>query len=99
MKAAVVVAVYWVVLFYSDGATAAIAIYSCGTTSLDLLSRNIIIIGRNMNAAQQTTQQSTKASKVGDDITHHTTIYLRKVAGQTESFAETFTSASHMASV
>ena len=58
MKAAVVVAVYWVVLFYSDGATVAIAIYSCGTTSLDLLSRNIIIIGRNMNAAQQTTQQS-----------------------------------------
>jgi hypothetical protein len=49
------------------------------------LSRNIIIIGRNINAAQQTTHQSTKASKVGDDITHHTTIYLRKVAGQTES--------------
>ena len=37
-----------------------------------------------MNAAQET-HQSTNASKVGDDITHHTTIYLRKVADQTES--------------
>ena len=35
----------WVVVFYSDEAATVVSI------SLDLLSRNIIIIGRNMNAA------------------------------------------------